>query len=142
MSFLSRIARLPAEREVDRVRRNLGYLFNTKKGYGSVVADYGLGDYETGNSTDRSVLLLIDEMTAAVRQYEPALRDPEVTLLGRTDPAGVRLALTGTLDGVPRRFLLDMNTTDRSVAVQETRTLVVSATSAYPNGDDDDGGEG
>lgn len=117
MSFLHRLARLPAESAVESVARNLGVVLNTRKGCGSVIADFGLGDYEGYPNTVEAVSALVDEIAALVRRHEPRLARPEVALLGRHGPSRVCFALAGTVSGHAYTFHIVIHSEHRNVTV-------------------------
>lgn len=117
--FLGRLAQLAAEPAPCEVARNLGFVFNTRKACGSVIADYGLGDYEHEVAITRAVEALRGELLASVRRYEPRLRDPAVRLRGGWSHHMVRFEIAGRLDGQPCAFEVDVDTTTREIRVQE-----------------------
>lgn len=120
-TFLGRLGRREREGPVDGVVRNLWCLFNTKKRCGSVLAEYGLGDFERACNTRDAVELLRGEMLELVRRFEPRLEGAEVVLKGHYDVHMVRFAIEGTVAGARWRFRIDMNTRDHSVAVTPER---------------------
>lgn len=116
-SFLARLMGSPSPSAATQVADNLGHVLNTRKGCGSVIPELGLGDYEAAPNTHEAVLVLLRELRALVLRYEPRLRQPEVVLQGRHGYRMVRFALSGTLDGVTRRFGIDIDTSTRHVDV-------------------------
>jgi predicted component of type VI protein secretion system len=123
------------ERELRAVSRNLAAVLNSRKGTGSVVADFGLGDYEGGRARDGTLgphiatkdilAVLVPEIRAQVARYEPRLADPEVTVLGRDRDLRAVFVLTGVLSGRRMRFRLALHTVFRNVEVDaETEGLV------------------
>lgn len=117
MSFLHRLAHLPAESAVESVARNLGVVLNTRKGCGSVIADFGLGDYDGYPNTIEAVSALKDEIAALVRRHEPRLARPQVTLLGRLGPNRVCFALAGAVAGHTYTFHIVIHSEFRNVTV-------------------------
>jgi len=115
--FLGRLAQLPRERVVAEIARNLGFVFNTRKACGSVLADFGIGDYEREVNTHHSVEALRLELLAAVRRHEPRLHGPAVRLLGRYRYNMVRYEIAGAVDGQALALGVDIDTTTRAVAV-------------------------
>lgn len=116
-SFLSRLTRSPAGSAPALVAENLGHVLNTRKGCGSVLPEFGLGDYEDAPNTHDAVIVLGKELRAVVLRYEPRLAEPEVTLLGRHGYRMIRFSITGLVDGQPQAFAVDVNTSDRHVHV-------------------------
>lgn len=117
MSFLSRLARIGPEHELDAIARNLEAVFNTRKGVGSVVEGYGLGDYEAHWNTPDVVRTLTGEIADGVRRYEPRIADPEVELLARDAHLWIRFVVSGTVSGARHAFHVDMDTKYRRVVV-------------------------
>ena len=76
MSFLRRLSRLEPEPTIERIARNLARIFNSRKEYGSVVREFGLGDYEERWDTPGLLDTLMAEIVAAVSEFEPDLTDP------------------------------------------------------------------
>lgn len=118
-AFLGRLAQLAPERASAEVARNLGFVFNTRKACGSVVVDFGLGDFEAEGTTTRAVEALRGELLSAVRRYEPRLREPAVRLLGRWGYRMVRFEVAGRIDDQPCALDVDIDTTTREVAVRD-----------------------
>ncbi len=108
---------MPSSDLASQVAHNLGHVLNTRKGCGSVIPELGLGDYEDAATTHEAVLVLVSELRALVLRYEPRLRDPEVTVLGRYGYRMVRFSLRGTVDGAAGRFGIDIDTNTRHVDV-------------------------
>jgi predicted component of type VI protein secretion system len=122
-SFITRLAQAPAQADTTVILRNLEHLFNTRKGCGSVVAEFGLGDYEAAPTTHDAVILLRAELEALTRRYEPRLASPQVRLLGGYGYCGVRFELRGRARGDELVLWIDIDTTTRAarVAVGEPR---------------------
>ena len=116
-SFLLRLMQAPAGSAAALVAENLGHVLNTRKGCGSVLPEFGLGDYEDAPNTHEAVLVLGKELRAVVLRYEPRLAEPEVTLLGRHGYRMIRFSITGLVDAQPQAFTVDVNTSDRHVDV-------------------------
>ena len=114
---MARLAGSPARPEPEALARNLEHLLNTRKGCGSVLAEYGLGDYEAAPNTTDAVVILRDEIRRLVERYEPRLREPDVALLGAYGYSKIRFELRGLLRGARQLFWLDLDTTTRQVAV-------------------------
>ncbi len=119
MSFLSRLSQSAPEFEIDRIARNLQALLGTRKGCGSVLDDYGLGDYEAASNTADAVRILSGEIETLVHRYEPGLIEPHVTVLGRYGSAYFRLVLVGVVDGAEARFYIDVDTTYHQFTVSQ-----------------------
>lgn len=120
-SFISRLAQVPTQATPEVIVRNLEHLLNTRKGCGSVIAEFGLGDYEAAPTTHEAVSLLRGEIEALTCRYEPRLTSPRVRLLGGHGYRGVRYELRGQVRGEELVFWLDIDTTTRQVHVTAGR---------------------
>lgn len=116
-SFIHRLAQGPAEATPAVIVRNLEHLLNTRKGCGSVIAEFGLGDYEAAPTTHEAVILLRDELEAAIERYEPRLGSPVVRLLGGYGYRGIRYEVRGQVRGEALVLWIDIDTTTRQVHV-------------------------
>jgi type VI secretion system protein len=117
MSFIHRLASLPSEPVLASIARNLCVVLNTRKGCGSVVPGFGLGDYEEHPNTVEAVSALTGEIASLVRRYEPRLAGPEVRLLGREGTSRVCFVLTGAVSGQPAVFHVAIHSEYRNVIV-------------------------
>jgi predicted component of type VI protein secretion system len=118
--FLGRLAQLAPEHAAVEIARSLGFVFNTRKTCGSVMRDFGLGDYETEVNTRHAVETLRGELVAAVREHEPRIAEPSVRLLGRYGYSLVCFELTGRVDDQRCALGVDIDTTTRQVRVSVT----------------------
>lgn len=109
--------RRPAQSASQEVADNLGRVFNTRRGCGSVVDEFGLGEYEHSANTHDAVVALLQELPALVGRYEPRLQEPVVELEGRYGYRKVRFGLSGRIDGAACAFIVDIDTTTRRVDV-------------------------
>lgn len=116
-AFLGRLAHRPRAHALVEIARNLGFVFNTRKDCGSVLPEFGLGDYEREPTTQRAVEVLRGELAAAVRRYEPRLAGATVKLLGRYGYSMVRFEIAGVADGRPCALGVDVDTTTQHFEV-------------------------
>lgn len=117
-SFIDRLTQAPAQANTAVIVRNLEHLFNTRKGIGSVVTEFGLGDYEVAPSTHDAVVLLRAELEESTRCYEPRIASPQVRLLGGYGYRGVRYELRGQVRGEALVLWIDIDTTTRQARVR------------------------
>jgi predicted component of type VI protein secretion system len=138
VSFLSRLGGRGAggeprpeerfRREVAAVIRNLEHIFNSRKGVGCVVASFGLGDYEAVTLADgtqqprlaakRILRVLVPEIEAQVKKFEPRIADPAVEPLGRDSRMRAIFAVRGAVSGRQVQFRVALDTVYRDVEVQ------------------------
>lgn len=101
------------------VLRNLEAVLNTREGYGFFQQGFGLGDYTGSRGGKELVTFLTEELQRQITQYEPRLRDVELTLKGKDGALCLHFELTGLLDGEAIRLRLNFDTV--SYRVQSER---------------------
>lgn len=137
MSFFSRLrgvrpAREPTgdlrfSREILAIERNLESILNTRKGTGSVVSTFGLGDYEGTERADGEIApnlgtaailaVLVPEILDQVRRHERRIADPRVEIAGRDGRLRVIFTVNGAVSSRPARFRVTFDTVYRNVLV-------------------------
>lgn len=121
MAFLNRFIDDPTARRdtLGGIIRDLGFLLNSRDGYGSVISAYGLGAYETRQDGRSRAELLAEEVHEEIVRSEPRLRDVTVRLLGRDAQLWLHLKLHATLEGKPVVLDIRFDTLHGQVLVEE-----------------------
>jgi type VI secretion system protein len=117
--FTSAWQRSGTEGELAQVRQNLESVLNTKEGFGYFVEGFGVGRYSAKFGTRELMGTLTEELTLAVRRFEPRLEEPELKLRGRDSGLWLHFVLTGRLNGTPRSLRLLFHTVSGQVRVEE-----------------------
>ncbi|KFE63040.1 GPW/gp25 family protein [Hyalangium minutum] len=100
------------------VLRNLEAVLNTREGYGFFQQGFGLGDYTGDRGGKELVPFLTEELQRQVAQYEPRLRDVEVTLRGQDAALCLHFEVTGLLSGEALRLGLIFDTVSSRVRLE------------------------
>jgi len=111
MSFLNRfLPEQPQDDVLQSVVRNLLYLLNSRRGFGSLLCDFGTADYLRDLGGRSAAQTLLREITETIQTYEPRLRVLSLQCVGRDSSLRLYIELRGTLLmtywGVPCRFLI------------------------------------
>ena len=69
--FTSRSLRSPENPELVSIIDNLNNILNTKREYGSFLADFGIRDLNEYTSQDHIATAIIDEVKENIEKYEP-----------------------------------------------------------------------
>jgi type VI secretion system lysozyme-like protein len=101
------------------VARNLRFLLNTKKTHGSVLVDYGLGDYDDPRRIQGDIDVVAREIQATVAVYEPRIVGPTVKAVAHDAARRIDYELSGAVAGEPMTFHLVFVTRSRGVTVEE-----------------------
>jgi predicted component of type VI protein secretion system len=57
--------------KVQGIVEHLNHMLNTRKGFGSWLKDYGIGDYTVHKARNKALEKLIEEIQETVRIYDP-----------------------------------------------------------------------
>ena len=126
MSFLRRFALTPnkstgLEAEIESVLWNLNHVLNTKRYYGSMVAEYGIDDLSHCTSRDALTKALIERISACIELYEPRIELLEITPQPATASNRVALTLDCTLEGKSQAFDICFETSMSRINVEATQ---------------------
>lgn len=118
--FLDRFSshRSPQGDRLGPVLRNLESVLNTREGYGFFQQGFGLGDYTGDRGGKELVPFLTEELQRQVVQYEPRLRDVEVTMLGQDGALCLHFDVTGLLAGEALQLRLIFDTVSSRVRLE------------------------
>lgn len=70
---------------------NLNHMLNTRKGFGSWLTDYGIGDYNAFKARKKSMETLIEEIKESIRKYEPRVQVDDIKEVESSNAFRVRL---------------------------------------------------
>ncbi|MEE2789296.1 MAG: type VI secretion system baseplate subunit TssE [Myxococcota bacterium] len=123
MSFLRRFSLNPTsansqQAEVESVLWNLNHVLNTKRYYGSMVAEYGIDDLSHCTSRDALTKALIERITTCIELYEPRIELLEITPQPATASNRVALVLDCTLAGKNQAFDICFETSMSKIQVE------------------------
>ena len=118
------------DRSVGAVTRHLQCLLGSFQGYACVLADYGLrskvvlGEPAADDDAKLPEERLRQELLRNVAQFEPALREPELTLRGRDERGQIHFLLSaGLFLAEPRLFWsVRFNVWSRVLLIEEVTT--------------------
>lgn len=115
---MERLAGDMSEDLVQGIARNLEAVLNTKRGYGSVVEVFGLGEHDVFRESKSRMDTLLGEMLDQIRRYEPRLLNVALVFAGRESSNWALFRVTGvTREGVPLAFRLRWHVILRNVMV-------------------------
>ncbi len=100
------------------VLRNLEAVLNTREGHGAFQQGFGLGDSTGDRGGKELVPFLTEELQRQVTQYEPRLRDVEVTLRGQDGALFLHFEVKALLGGEPLRLGLLFDTVSSRVRLE------------------------
>lgn len=124
MAFLHRFGEKGGERRdvLDDIAENLAAVLNTKREFGSVGSELGVGNYLSRIGRAESVQALTDEFETCISRYEPRLSDTQMKLIGKTSALDLIFELTGLVGNQLRRFRIRFNTQYGNVIVERVQT--------------------
>jgi hypothetical protein len=96
MSFLNRfLPEQPKDDQLTSIVRNLEHLLNSRRGYGSLLCDFGLVDYLSEPDSRSVALAVLREIRDDIENYEPRLRLIDLRTLGRDERLRLHILITG-----------------------------------------------
>jgi predicted component of type VI protein secretion system len=108
--------------ELDDITQNLASVLNTKRQFGSLGSELGIGNYLASQGARDSVAALTAEIEKCVRLYEPRLGDIELELIGKNSELELLYQLYGVVSGRRHKLMLRFNTTYGNVRVERVQT--------------------
>lgn len=122
MSFLNRfLSGTPQDSPLASVVRNLQHLLNSKRSYGSLLCNFGTGDYLADHGGANALRTLMREIKETIDIYEPRFSVAGIRPLGRDDKLRVVFELSGRLNGslfaMPCQLILFFDLASGSVEV-------------------------
>lgn len=72
--------------EMDSIVSNLNNILNTRKGYGSILSDFGIRDMNEFISREHIALAVIDEVRKSIEKYEPRVELVKITRIEDDNP--------------------------------------------------------
>lgn len=124
MAFIHRFTEQNRSRrdELDDITENLVSVLNTKRQFGSLGSELGIGNYLASQGARDSVAALSAEIEKCVRLYEPRLTDIELELVGKNAELDLLYQLHGYVSGKRHKLMLRFNTTYGNVRVERVQT--------------------
>lgn len=125
MAFIHRFTEQNRSRrdELDDITQNLASVLNTKRQFGSMGSQLGIGNYLASQGARDSVAALSEEIEKCVRLYEPRLSDIELQLIGKNAELELLYELHGYVSGKRHKLMLRFNTTYGNVRVERVQSL-------------------
>lgn len=98
MSFLNHfIVGNPRDTTLASVVRNLLYLLNSRRNFGSLLCNFGISDYLAEQGGRNAIRVVLREIHETIQIYEPRLLVSDLRAVGRDDKLRVVIELTGQL---------------------------------------------
>ena len=124
MTFLKRFESSDGqsgEASVEAVLRNLRYILNAKRGYGSILEDFGISDLSHCSSREALVEILSNEIRETIAKYEPRVSLFEMSSIPNTRASQVSMVLTCELKSEQASFDLIFDTARTNFSVERTQ---------------------
>jgi predicted component of type VI protein secretion system len=131
MSFLNRfLPQQPHDDVQGSVVRNLMYLLNSRRDYGSLLGSFGLADYLAEQGGPNTILTVLHEIQQTISLYEPRLRLLSLRSLGRDTELWLHIDVQGMLllpyRAIPCHLLILFHPISGAVEIPQPSALRVS----------------
>ena len=119
MGFFNRYRELPHQgKELDHIAENLRHLFNSRRGYGSPLHDFGVSQVAPHADSVGAAQELLRDLMADVLRYEQRIAYPTLTTVGRSAELDLLIELRGRVGGHPVLFKLRYHQVLGGVAIE------------------------
>jgi predicted component of type VI protein secretion system len=105
--------------ELQAVIANLNHILNTKKGFGSFLADFGLGDYNAHRARQKIVEAIIKEFEDNIRLYEPRVKLEKIREVDSDQPFRIRFEVRCLFLDAAKPLYIIIDSLRNEVAVEE-----------------------
>ena len=101
----------------EAIAPNLEAVLNAKEGYAASVEVFGFGRYDGIYGHQRLIETLIGEMLEKVQTFEPRVKEPKISFVGRYRTLWVLFRLSGRCKDQPCSFEIFFHSVFRNVRV-------------------------
>lgn len=84
--FMNHSGSRAGDPELNSIISNLNNILNTRKGYGSILRDFGIRDMNEFLSREHIALAVIEEVKTNIANYEPRVELVEITRADDNNP--------------------------------------------------------
>lgn len=101
--------------ELNGIVSNLNNILNTRKGYGSILKDFGIRDMNEFISREHIALAVIEEVKANIEKYEPRVELVSITRVDDDNPLRLSFQIECRLRGTQQSLHMVFDTVYSSV---------------------------
>ncbi len=104
-------ARISNSQDVDlqKVVANLNWVLNTKRGYGSILTDFGISDLNECTSRDVLILKIMEEVKRNIELYEPRLQLINIAVKDNKDAFRISFDINCILKDTRKALVMEFN---------------------------------
>jgi type VI secretion system lysozyme-like protein len=104
-------ARISNSQDVDlqKVVANLNWVLNTKRGYGSILTDFGISDLNECTSRDVLILKIMEEVKRNIELYEPRLQLINIAVKDNKDVFRISFDINCILKDTRKALVMEFN---------------------------------
>lgn len=108
------------DRELHEIIDNLNYVLNTKKEYGSFLADFGIRDMNEYSSRDHLAVAIMEEVKYNIEHYEPRLELIKISTEKTDDPFRISFKIECRLRDTQRELIMEFNSVYNDFRIRKT----------------------
>ena len=104
-------ARISNSQDLDlqKVVANLNRVLNTKRGYGSILTDFGISDLNECTSRDVLILRIMEEVKRNIELYEPRLQLINIAVKDNKDVFRISFDINCILKDTRKALVMEFN---------------------------------
>jgi type VI secretion system protein len=104
--------------EIASILANLNQLLNTKKGFGSWIPKYGIGDYNEFRARRKIIETLRAEIEENIATFEPRVKLDKIDAVGSTSPFRLKFQISGSFAESARPIYIVVDSVRNNVHVE------------------------
>jgi type VI secretion system protein len=97
------------DNEIKNIIENLNYVLNTKKGYGSLLTDFGIRDMNEYSSRDQLAAAIMEEVKYNIDNYEPRLQLMKISIEDTNDPFRISFKIECAVKETKKALFMEFN---------------------------------
>lgn len=94
---------------IQDIIENLNHVLNTKKGYGSFLADFGIRDMNEYSSRDQLAAVIMKEVKFNIERYEPRLQLMKISIEENNDPFRISFKIECRVKDTKKALFMEFN---------------------------------
>ena len=95
--------------DLQKVVANLNWVLNTKRGYGSILTDFGISDLNECTSRDVLILKIMEEVKRNIELYEPRLQLINIAVKDNKDVFRISFDINCILKDTRKALVMEFN---------------------------------
>ena len=104
--------------DLQNIVANLNRILNTKRGYGSILTDFGISDLNECTSRDVLVLRIMEEVKRNIELYEPRMQLVNIAVKDNNDAFRISFDINCILKDTRKALVMEFNSVYSNINIK------------------------